>query len=439
MPTGPLHTLGRFAHDLTWSQVPEPAQRRARLALRDTLGCMLGGATTPAGRIASSVADSTGSAQMAAFAAAVHASALDFDDGHYRGGAIHPSAVIVPTLLVASRSLRSIGREQFSIAQIVGYEIGLRGAHLLWPRHALDDYHCTGTAATLGAAAAAARLRGGDIDQISRAIAIAWAHAPMATFQLPMVKESIGWSAATALAAADLAEAGFMAVSPGDESALDRTFPPTPFHRVGAMEDPFVTSLGTRFETEHTYFKPYAACRYTHTALRSLEELIAGRGLSAATVRSIEVYTPQPAMNLTDTRPASLDHAQYSFPFVLASMLLTGRAGAQQISNDTLHDPQRLAIADNVTVRHDPELDPTYPEHYATRLVVHTHDGATHQLTRLVAPGDAEDPLTEQQLADKFVRLAEPVHHDLAGALADELNDPHHAAFAELLTRTLGK
>ena len=46
-----------------------------------------------------------------------------------------------------------------------------------------------------------------DAGVVARAIAIAWAHAPMSTFQLPMVKESIGWSAATGRAAADRQEA----------------------------------------------------------------------------------------------------------------------------------------------------------------------------------------------------------------------------------------
>ena len=429
---GPLDVLGEFAESLTWSAVPEDARQRAQLALRDTIGTILGGATTTAGRIATATAQrgggdtpilgttATASPTLAAFATAVNASALDFDDGHYRGGAIHPGSVVVSALLVANHECRA-GTADLLTAQVVGYEIGLRAAHLLWPRHPLDDYHCTGTAATLGAAAAVAKLRGADAGCIGRAVATAWAHAPMSTFQLPMVKESIGWSAATALFAADLAGAGFMATPRPARSAMDATFAPTPFHRPVAMDDPFVASLGTVFEMANTYFKPYAACRYTHTAIRSLQEVMLDGNVSADDIESVEVYTHTAAINLTDLRPVSLDHGQYSFPFVLAAMMLTGRAGATEICEDALDDAQRLASAAKVGVHHDPDLDAEYPAHYGTRIVVRTCDGSTIERLRLVAPGDAEDPMSVDDLTAKFVRLAEPIHGAAAEAIADGL------------------
>ncbi len=430
----PLDVLGQFAESLTWSAIPAPTRERAQLALRDTLGTIIGGATTSAGRIATAAARSAGgttpiagtsatsTAPLAAFASAVNASALDFDDGHYRGGAIHPASVIVPCLLVATHDC-DVDLHTFVTAQVVGYEIGLRAAHLLWPRHPLDDYHCTGTAATLGAAAAVAKLRGADAGCIARAVAVAWAHAPMSTFQLPMVKESIGWSAATGLFAADLAAAGFMAMPHPAISAIDATFAPTPFDRPGAMDDPFVATLGAVFEANNTYFKPYACCRYTHTAIRSLQDVMSESRLCAADIEAIEVYTHRGAMNLSDQRPVSLDHGQYSFPFVLAAVMCTGAAGAIEISESRLDDPARLAEAAKVSVHHDPEIDNHYPAHYGTRIVVRTTDGGRIERTRLVAPGDPGDPMSVEDLTAKFVRLAEPVHGEAAVALAGRLLD----------------
>jgi 2-methylcitrate dehydratase PrpD len=431
----PLDTLATFAESLTWSNIPAPTRHRAQLALRDTIGTIIGGSTTTAGRVATAAASRAGghtpiagttaksTAPLAAFATAVNASALDFDDGHYRGGAIHPASVIVSSLLVATNDCEA-GLSEFLAAQVVGYEIGLRAAHLLWPRHDLDDYHCTGTAAALGAAAAVAKLRGADGDCIARAVAIAWAHAPMSTFQLPMVKESIGWSAATGLFAADLAAAGFMAMPHPVTSAMDATFAPTPFHRDGAMDDPFVASLGTVFEATNTYFKPYASCRYTHTAIRSLHDLMIEESLTADDIASVAVYTPKAAMNLSDQRPVSLDHGQYSFPFVLSAIMCTGVAGATEISESALDDPVRLAEAAKVSVHHDPKLDDTYPAHYGTRIVVRTADGSRLDRTRLVAPGDPDEPMSLDELRAKFVRLAEPHHGTASGSLAAALVDP---------------
>jgi 2-methylcitrate dehydratase PrpD len=263
----------------------------------------------------------------------------------------------------------------------------------------------------------------------------------MATFQLPMVKESIGWSAASAVFAADLAAAGFMAMPHGVQSSLDHTFPPTPFHRAGAMDDPFVASLGSVFETENTYFKPYPACRYTHTALRSLGELIAGEGLQADDVRRIEVHTPMASMNLSEQRPATLEHAQYSFPFVLATLLCTGAAGADELDDAAIGDERRLAVAARVTVHHDPALDPTYPSHYATRIVVHCRNGNRHETLRLVAPGDPDDPMSDADLDAKFTQLTTARLGEDASAVSKALVDEHDSSendgvrFAELLRR----
>jgi 2-methylcitrate dehydratase PrpD len=375
-------------------------QHRARLTFRDTVGTMAGGARTVSGRVATAFAAAAPSDVHRTFAAAVHASALDFDDGHYRGGAIHPASVVVPTLRVAT-GMDPQPTDEVLTAQVAGYEVGLRAAHLLWPKHPLDDYHCTGTAGAIAAAVALAKLRGADADVVRRSIAIAWAHAPMSTFQLPMVKESIGWSAAAGRAAVDLAEAGFMRLTRPSSSPIDATFTPTPFDRPGAMHDPFVASLGTVFEAGNTYFKPYASCRYTHTAARSLQHF----GVSAHDVEAIEVHTHRGAVDLSDRTPASLDHAQYSFPFVLATMLLTGSLGADEMCDEALDDPVRLALAARVSVHHDPALDAEYPAHYGSRTLIRTVDGSSLEETRLVAPGDAADPMTDDELLAKYQRL----------------------------------
>lgn len=432
----PLEHLAAFAVGLTWDTMPQNVRRRAQLALLDTLGTILGGATTRAARTAARAAvahgghspiigsPGTSSTPFAAFATAVSASALDFDDGHYLGGAIHPGSVIISSLLTAAAQPDQggdVGMAELLAAQVVGYEISLRAAHLLWPRHDTADYHCTGTAATLGAAAAVTKLRGGDADEIARSIAIAWAHAPMATFQLPMVKESIGWSAASACFAADLAAAGFMAGRVTADADTVAILPPTPFHRDGAMDDPFVASLGTVFEALNTYSKPYAACRYTHTAAGALATTMAENALTGDDIISIDVHTHRSALFLHDQRPPTLEHGQYSFPFVLSAIVCEGAAGQVEISEEALADPQRLAEAAKVRVHHQPELDGLYPHHYAARVVVRTKDGDTIDVTRIVAYGDNDDPMSAEDLDAKFIALATPSLGGDASQLAQDL------------------
>ncbi|RNL61918.1 hypothetical protein EFK50_08790 [Nocardioides marmoriginsengisoli] len=431
-----IRDVARFASQLTFADLPENTVRRARQGLRDTIGTALAGsATRAAATAAAAFAEDAGpfrtlapgapaqTATAAGFRSALAASALDFDDGHYQGGAIHPSSVIVPTILVAA-SNRPASTEELLVAQVAAYEVAVRLAHLLWPAdEATDRWYCTGTAACVGAAAGAAKVRGADEDGIRRAMQTAWAHAPMAALQWPMVKEAIGWSSATALNAVVLGEAGFMAAAvPGQSPDAPAIFPPTPFDEPRAAGDPFVTSLGSVFEIERSYLKPYPACRYTHTAVDVLTELLAG-DVAVDQVEAITVRTHRWATFLDYRRPPSLEHAQYSYPFALGTLLAKGRITPAEMTEAALADEAVLGFADRIEVVHDPALDAHLPDHYATRLEVRLVDGTVIDGgPRLDARGDVTRPLTDDELRAKFLLCAEPVLGGSAAALADELD-----------------
>lgn len=432
-----IDEVAAFVAGLSVDDLPPATVRRAREGLRDTVGVAIAGSATSAAQAAArAYADDAGAFRVlvpgaprqgatgAAFRSAVAASALDFDDGHYQGGAIHAASVIVPTLLVAT-STRPVDADRLVAAHVAAYEVAMRLAHLLWPRdEAVDRWYCTGTAAAVGAAAGAAKARGADEDGIRRTLQIAWAHAPMAALQWPMVKEAIGWSAVTALNACLLAEAGFMAgTGPGPVPAAPAIFPPTPFDEPRAAGDPFVTSLGTTFEIERSYLKPYPACRYTHTALDVVGELLAD-GLAADEIDRITVRTHRWATFLDYRRPPSLEHAQYSYPFVLGTLLAHGRVTPAEMSDAAIDDPRVLRWADRVEVVHEPALDVHLPDHYATQVEVTLRSGRRIAgAARLDARGDVTRPLSEDALRAKFLDCVRPHLGAAAEPLAAAFDD----------------
>lgn len=429
--------FSHFAAGLTLPDVPESALRQARRTFLDTVGTTIGGSGLGASRLVAGTAGTDGwnvvtgageptaaEAHAAAFALATAASALDFDDGHYLGGAIHPGSVVVPSLLIAAAG-RDLSLDEIVLAQITGYEVGLRLAHLLWPSHEGDRYHCTGTAACVAGAVAAAKLRGADAELMTRTIEIAWSYAPMAALQFPMVKEAIGWSSATAMYAVRLAENGFKTLPAGTAPPSDPdVFPPTPFDEQVAVGDPFLATLGAVFESGRTYLKPYSCCRYTHAAAKALSELIAD-GLDPAEIESVAVGTHRGAVFLSEQRPPTLEHGQYSFPFVLGAIAVDGDAGPEQIRAERLADPSILDFASRVTVHHDRAMDEHFPEHYASSLTVTLAGGNQIRTQRTVAPGDAEEPLAQDEIEAKFTRLATPVvGAGPAASLLDALAEP---------------
>ena len=427
-------SIAAWAAGVKWQDVPARVQEHAKDDLRDVLSVMFAGALTTSAQIAAQyaraspgpvplAAGGTAAPPAAAFANGVAAAALDLEDGHYRGGAIHPASVVCAAVLASAPPGASVAG--VLTAQIAGFEVCLRAAATLWPRYPGDWYHCTGCTGAIGAAVAAAYLRGLDADAMFRAIVIAWQHAPMSTFALPMVKESIGWGAQTGTSAALLAESGYMQLPDGYDPPMPNVMPGTPFDREGADQDSFVTSYGTVWEAGATYFKQFAACRYIHAAASGLHAMASEHKLTSENIASIEVGTHRGAVFLAEPQPRTLEHAQYSFPHVLAAIVIDGRAGAAEISESHLDDPERAALASRVTVTHDESMDREYPARYGSRLRVTRTDGRVLEGRFLDAPGDAACPLTQMELQDKWrSTLALVVPDDVASGLLHGIGDP---------------
>src|SRR6476646_3073096 len=151
---------------------PPRARERAAVAVCDTVGVVLAGASEPAPRIvrATITSESRGncrilgtaeraSASEAAFANGVAAHALDFDDMCFVSMA-HPTCALVPAAIAAAELADASGRAVLD-AYIVGFELECRLGMTMTPRHYhARGWHCTSSIGTLGAAAAAARLLG---------------------------------------------------------------------------------------------------------------------------------------------------------------------------------------------------------------------------------------------------------------------------------------
>lgn len=423
-----------FAASLQWDALPHAVRQRTRLALLDTVACIIGGSRLPAARAAAEAARGEGSA-MAACALGIAASALDFDDGHYEAGGIHLSSVVLPALIASLPA--GITMEELLAALATGLEIGIRAGYLMAPRAPGDPYHTSGAAASIGAAAATARLIGLDADGIARALRIASAQAPMARLQLPMVKESIGWGAASALGAARLAAAGFArTTSPSQLSEAPLGIAPTPFEEARG-EDAFARDLGARWRLLDLYVKPYPCCRAIHAAIDGVLAAITERQWSPGEIEAITVRVPAGSEALDFLPPASIEHAQFSFPWVLGCLLAHGAITAAHFRDDLLQDTTILRAAARITLVGDPALQALSPAHsYPAHVTVHARGAVEERLVRH-APGSAARPLSPEQIAGKFRACVAPVLGEAgSNTLLAALDSPDEA-LAPAALRTL--
>jgi len=323
------------------------------------------------------------------------ASALDLDDGH-RLAMGHPGATVIPAALAVAERAGATGRE-FLAAIVAGYEVGVRSsvARVPWYK---DRMYSSGIWGVFGAAAAAGKLLGFDEATLQSAIgnAASYGAFPPGGLQAnySMVKEVIGWAGMTGCAAALLAQQGFI----GPEDVMDYS---------GRWDTAqLVDGLGNaeRYAILSTYFKPYAVCRWAHSSVDAVLELIGRHGLRHDEIQRILVETFYEVTRLVNYAPRNSIAAQFSIPFALAVALMYRRIEPEDVSQENLQKPEILTLARKVEVVVDPEINSQFPAKTIARVTIHTARGQ-FQTTVEYPRGNPENPLSDDELRAKFRSL----------------------------------
>ncbi|MBW1867657.1 MAG: MmgE/PrpD family protein, partial [Deltaproteobacteria bacterium] len=326
------------------------------------------------------------------------ASAQDLDDGH-RQAMGHPGASIIPAAIAVAEETEASGMELLA-AIVVGYEVAIRIAAAR--DHDTLDTLASGRWCGFGAAAAAGRLRGMSPDKLAEAMSIAGSQAPglsAAGYSSVMgnsVKEGIAWSTLTALCALAPSERGFT----GPLDILD--------HPDYYFSEKIVFGLGKSFAIEQIYFKPYSCCRWIHSAIDALCNIMAEYSLDAEEMTGMDVHLFERALRLNNyPDPDSLEGAQYSIPFCMAVAAIAGKNALLPMRPNLLCREEITGLARKIRLFEDTSLTKMFPETVPARVVVHTKNDS---YTRFVKypEGDPANPMQWQQIENKFYRLSRP-------------------------------
>jgi 2-methylcitrate dehydratase PrpD len=99
-------------------------------------------------------------------------------------------------------------------------------------------------------------------------------------------------------------------------------------------------------------------------------------------------------------RPVSAYGAKFSLPYSVAVMLVHGRAGLEQFTDEAIGDPAVLSLAAKVRYVLDPTID--YPRHFAGHVKVTMVDGRVFEENQPHPRGGLEDPLPPAEIEEKF-------------------------------------
>jgi 2-methylcitrate dehydratase PrpD len=430
-------SLARFVVGLSLDDVPPPVVAGASLLALDTLGNALaavpedfGRAALRAGARLGGPAESTligsparVSAANAALANGTLAHGLDFDDTR-EDAIVHTGSVAVPTALAVGEAVGAPGRrvvEAIVAAVEVMCRVGLAVPGRFHARH----FHPTALTGGFAAVAAAGKLHGLDEDQLVHAFGIAGSQAAGIIEYLTdgtwTKRLHPGWAAHAGIAAAVLAQSGMI----GPETVFEGAHG---FYAAfaGGHDDArlrgLLATLGLAWEITRLTYKPYPcgsiAHPYMDCALRLRERhRIDPREIVAVRCRTAEGPVPRLWEPLAAKHaPPNGYAAKFSLPYLIATMLVRGRAGLGEFSDTAVRDVEVLRVASRVTYELDPTID--YPRRFVGDVRVRLASGAELVERQEHSRGGPEHPVTAAEAEAKFRGNAALV---LDGGRVDEL------------------
>ena len=400
---------------------PSDLLRHARRCLLDALGCMIHGTSLPEGRAvlravrAMSGGGVPGSASGSADAAALTGGFLchlrELDDVHYT--ILHPGAVCVPAVLaVADRLHASLGDALWAL--VVGYEAMARvakGQNYL--NHRRLGWHGTATCGPFGAAAAVAHLLRLDRRRLAWALGLAgsrtggtWAFAVDGAMSKRLHP---GLAARDGLTAAYLAQhdiSGPLHILEAEDGGFYRTT------SEGWDLAEVTRAWGEEWAVSATEFKWYAACKSAHAPIEAAKRLyrtaMHGESIASGVLRvQVKVNSTGYSMAGRGYRPDSVTSAQLSIPYGIAVALTGGEGDVGDYTPDQVARPDRMAIAERVTVSPSAEMDVLRATRHKVpgEVEIAFADGRVLREYVEDPKGSRGNPLTDAELADKFRRL----------------------------------
>lgn len=393
--TGRLKAKPESLDEIRFATAPPAVQRRLGALALDLAAVCEAGRVVPVARIALSHGAATGagdqataildgrrlSSPAAAWANGVLANALDLDDGHSLAKG-HPGACIWPAALAAAEATGATVGDLFDAA-LLGYEVSIDIA--IRQHSECAAYLASGSWGAVGAAAAAGRLLGLSDGDLAAALAIANYHRPAAPIMQSvaapsMLKDAIGWGAATGVHAALLALAHYRAPSK-------------------------LPTTGTgKWRVMDCYVKRHPSCRWGHGAIEAALGLHREGNFEAGEIGAIRIRCFAAAAAVARRLPSTTEEAQYSIVWPVAVALAHGRFGVEDVL-DGIADRQARRLVDLCEVVVDPVFDQRFPDERWLAVEVNLADGRRLSSPPTQARGEPADPGWEQIVAEKAAAL----------------------------------
>lgn len=451
-----VESIGEYAAGLGAEHLEPAVFDYAKRILLDSLACGFGGLNSAPARIVRDGISEFGgypqatilgkglksSAQLTALANGVAIRYQDYNDVYFGPAwTAHPSDTIA-SVLAAAEWRKSTGLD-FLLGLIVAYEVQMRFADLPVPRNLWHrGWHHTAACSYAAAAGVGRILR---LDKVQMGHAISLSGARSNTFSeirhgnIPMDKAlSAPIVASQSILYALLAKNGFT----GCETLLEGPYGFANAVAGGVDVRPLIPEFGD-FRIMKVGLKPYPVEGMTPAMVQAAIELRNEHNIKPNEIQSIRIFAHEEAV----TKPSWDDHkhapknketADHSFYYCTAIGLVAGECTSEQFDEKWLRNADILRLLKVCELEAKPHLTALFKRGARPAAVeVKTLRGTFHREI-LYPKGDPNNPMSWEDVANKFIRQSERVIDKSLAQKIIELTknieqEKDISAFAEML------
>jgi len=412
-------SVAAFVRDLTLESIPPEVTRKAKLIFLDALGIALASSTMDFGGMVLDVARALGgpaasrligrpdrvAAANAVLANGTLAHGLDYDDT-LEEAIVHTGCCAAMTALAVGEEVKADGKKVLE-ATVAATEVMSKVGLVAPGKFHARSFHPTALCSTFGAAAAAGKLYGLERSNWINAFGICGSQSSGIIEYLAdgtwTKRLHPGWSAHGGVIAVLLAGKGFRGPAAVFEGrhGFYRAFAGDEEHNLDRLGE-----LGKSWEIPRIAFKTYPCGSISHPYMDCAQRLREKYSIRPENVAEVVCRTAEgPVHRLWEPlkdkqRPVSGYGAKFALPYSIAVMLVRGKAGLAEFSDDAIRDEEILRLADKVRYELDPTID--YPRHLSGHVKIRLKDGTVLEENQPYPRGGFELPLPPEEIEDKF-------------------------------------
>lgn len=437
-------TISEFAVNLKYEDLPKEVIYEVKRYLYDSIGCAYGGYTTKDVNILRDIYLEMGGKEEATLIGfgdkmpAVNAAlvnslmirALDFNDIYWKDDPSHPSDLI-PAALVSAELVDASMKDAIT-AIVLAYEFEQRMCLFAKPGVRERKWHHA-TLTQFVSPIVAGKVLGLTVHQMVNAIGINGSHnhtigCPTAG-KLTMMKNTVDPMAVqSGVFAALMAQRGYNGtekVFEGKEGFMDafigwnakeeKANPTEMKGRDGVSEwswdvDALIKDLGKDYKILECGMKAFPTEALTHTHISCALNAMTKNNLDYSDIEEIRVTCFAQAYDIlfdpAKYRPESRETADHSLPYCLAAAIVDKKITRHSFDEEKLNDTRIYEVIDKIKGEPSIEFEKMFPAKQPSKVVVKTKDGSEFEEYMEFPKGDPREPMSEQDLDNKFEGLS---------------------------------